>query len=162
MKKRRLSPDHPQSNCEFTSQSSQFSSGCWRRCVCCRYWVRPTSGMRAQNSFHCYSEPNKKTYTYTQIEHSSTNLPYLRRQPPATSCRLQFFKPSPAWSQCWEAIPGVSDWVFRNNQTRLLAPVHSQGCDLHFGLGQQCSRPPNQSKISVCEGRCVGSPHGPQ
>lgn len=102
----------------YSPPNPLFSSGHWRHCVCCRYWVYPTSGMCAQTFSCCYSEPNKK-HTPSQKEHSSSSLSFHKCQPPAAVRRA---------TTCGSSTHRHSRRVelgFINNQMGLFAPDYS-------------------------------------
>lgn len=129
-----------------------FSSG---HCVCCQYWVHPTSDMRPRPPSTVIASQIKKQ-TLSQEKHSSTSPFYHGHQPPATLCRVATC--DSATPCCPEPGLRSHSWCvelgFRNNQAWLFASVLSQTHSL-FSLGRRRSRPPSPSTNSASEG-CHG------
>ncbi len=126
------------------------SSGCSRRCVCCKIWACS----RAQAAIHCYSV-TKKTQTFSEREQNSSSISpesHVPLQRPVTRTN-----PTPGFSgRRMASHPEVSEWVLGiikrgySLQFARRPPRFSP----HFGSEQRCTRPALRSEKSAGKGSC--------
>ncbi len=124
------------------------SSGCSRRCVCCKIWARSS----AQAAIHCYSVTKK--HKHFQKE---SKIPLLFLPSPMSPCSdqsLEPIQPLASRADAWQATPEVSEWVLGiikrgySLQFARRPPCFSP----HFGSEQRCTRPALRSEKSAGKG----------